>query len=296
MVAAAFADGVLSYTKTRAICRIAGADEETDRWLLKVATAGSAADLERAAHHWKALREQEQGIDDYLRRWDRRRFGGSRTYDGMGVVEIVLPIEEFEEALSHVQGAADRPVDDGTAVPSSTAQRRVDAFLDLLRAGRAHLGTPSDSSGADRYTVHLVAQVDVLAGKFATGELLDATPIAKETLRRLSCDCGIVRHLLRGRSQPLDIGTRTSVWTAAQRRAISLRDHGRCRFVGCWRRTCDVHHLIHYEDGGPTAVDNGLLLCPQHHTCVHEGGFSATGKPNGTLTFHRPEGSPLGSS
>ncbi|MGH9276524.1 MAG: hypothetical protein ACRD12_00210, partial [Acidimicrobiales bacterium] len=61
-----------------------------------------------------------------------------------------------------------------------------------------------------------------------------------ETLRRLACDCGVVRHLLRGPSQPLDIGTRTSVWTVAQRRAISVRDRGRCRFVGCEHRTCSV--------------------------------------------------------
>jgi len=75
-----------------------------------------------------------------------------------------------------------------------------------------------------------------------------------------------------------------------------MRDHGNCRFVGCWRRTCDVHHLVHYDDGGPTAVDNGLLLCPKHHTCVHEGGFTITGDPNAVLTFHYPEGALLGTT
>ncbi len=115
-------------------------------------------------------------------------------------------------------------------------------------------------------------------------------PFSTETLRRLACDCGVVRHLVRGRSQPLDVGTRTSVWTTAQRRSISVRDNGRCRFVACERRTCDVHHVVHYEHGGRTAVDNGILLCPRHHTAVHERGFRITGEPNGTLTFHRPDG------
>lgn len=81
-VAAAFASGSLSYSKVRAITRVEGADEETDRWLLKLAETGTAADLERAARHWAALRDQERGVDDYLRRFDRRRLGGSRTYDG----------------------------------------------------------------------------------------------------------------------------------------------------------------------------------------------------------------------
>ncbi len=41
---------------------------------------------------------------------------------------------------------------------------------------------------------------------------------------------------------------------------------------------------------------NGVLLCPRHHTAVHEGGFGNTGEPNATLTFHRPDGSILGTS
>jgi hypothetical protein len=287
MVAAVFAEGSISYSKVRAICRVVGADEETDAWLLRVAQHGTAADVERLAHRWRMLQDQERDLDDYLHRWDRRRVGASRTFDGMGVLEIVLPIEEFEEALTHLQVAVDEP---GPAGPSSTAQARVDALLDLLRAGRAALGTPSDSSGADRYTVHAVVKVDALAERFGQAELIDGRPIGRETLRRLSCDCGIVRHVLRGASEPTDIGRRTSVWTAAQRRAIIRRDHGHCRFVGCWRRTCDIHHYVHYEDGGPTAVHNGLLLCPQHHTCVHEGGFTISGQPNGTLTFYRPDG------
>lgn len=52
----------------------------------------------------------------------------------------------------------------------------------------------------------------------------------------------------------------------------------------------------HYDDGGPTAVVNGILLCPRHHTALHEGGFTITGEPNGTLIFHRPDGSELGTT
>ena len=177
----------------------------------------------------------------------------------------------------------------------STGKRRVRAHLDLLRAGRAHLETPTDTSGADRYTLHAVADVDLSTGQLSgRTELIDGTPLAKETLERWACDSGIVRHVLKGASEPLDIGRRTSVWTTAQRRAISLRDNGRCRWPACWRRTCDIHHVIWYERGGVTAVANGCLLCPHHHTFVHEGGFTITGEPNATLTFHRPNGVMVG--
>jgi hypothetical protein len=99
---------------------------------------------------------------------------------------------------------------------------------------------------------------------------------------------------MKGGSEPLDIGTRTSVWTTAQRRAIQVRDHGHCRWPGCHRRTCDCHHIVHHADGGDTAVDNGCLLCPQHHTCTHEGGFAITGDANGILIFVRPNGTIAG--
>src|SRR5438270_2852355 len=78
-----FALGALSYSKVRAITRVAGADEETDRWLLALADVGSSADLERAARRFEQLREQERGVDDYLRRYDRRAVRASRTFDGM---------------------------------------------------------------------------------------------------------------------------------------------------------------------------------------------------------------------
>ena len=290
-VAEAFASGRLSYCKVRAITRVTDADEDTDAWLVRLAQAGTAADLERAVRHWAHLQEQERGVEDYLARYDRRAVHASRTYDGMVVVEAVLPVEEGEEVLGLLDGA--KAGDGGSREPQPIAQRRADALVELVRAGLS--GTPAPAS--ERYTLHLVADVDVLADRFGTrAGLLEGSPLATETLRRLSCDCGVVRHLLRGRSQPLDVGTRTSVWTVAQRRAISLRDRGRCRFVGCERRTCDVHHVRHYENGGPTAVHNGILLCPRHHTAVHEAGFDITAEPNGTVTFHRPDGSALGSS
>jgi hypothetical protein len=165
--------------------------------------------------------------------------------------------------------------------------------MDLARAGRSSLDKPGH---VDRYTLHVVADIDALVAKAGSTGLLDGTPVGVETLRRLACDCGVVRHLMRGRSEPLDIGTRTSVWTAAQRRSIQVRYGGHCRFPGCHRRTCDCHHLVHHCDGGATAVSNGCLLCPRHHTALHEGGFSVTGEANGTLTFFRPDGTVVGSS
>jgi HNH endonuclease len=60
------------------------------------------------------------------------------------------------------------------------------------------------------------------------------------------------------------------VFSAAQRRAIVARDRT-CIWSGCdapagW---CDVHHIIHWVDGGVTSVENSVLLCGRHHDRIH---------------------------
>jgi Domain of unknown function (DUF222)/HNH endonuclease len=86
----------------------------------------------------------------------------------------------------------------------------------------------------------------------------------------------------------LDLGRATRVVSAALRRALAVRDGG-CAAAGCDRPPSwtDAHHLVHWLHGGPTRLDNLLLLCRVHHQAVHEGGWrlgrdSATGQA--TLT------------
>lgn len=283
-----FSKGQLSYSKVRAITRIVDMGESTDEALLELARVGTAQDLEQAGRHYEALKQQELGVQHYLKRYERRRLHCSKTYDAMMVIEVVVPIEDGEELMGAINKTAHRPVDKALAGDTLT-ERRVDALIELVRSGLSNSPT---SAGDDRYTLHLIANVnDLNNATTASGE-----PIGGETVRRLTCDAAIVRHLMKGRSVPLDVGTRTRVWTPGQRRAISLRDRYMCRFPGCSRTTCDVHHVVHYADGGPTAIDNAILLCPHHHTTVHERHFRMTGDPNATMVFLRPDGTVLDES
>jgi predicted restriction endonuclease len=78
------------------------------------------------------------------------------------------------------------------------------------------------------------------------------------------------------------------------RRAVILRDR-RCRFPGCDRphSWCDAHHVVHWADGGPTAVPNLLLLCRHHHRMVHQAGGFKLGLEEGRAVFSRPDESVL---
>ncbi|MGE0732366.1 MAG: HNH endonuclease signature motif containing protein, partial [Acidimicrobiia bacterium] len=78
---------------------------------------------------------------------------------------------------------------------------------------------------------------------------------------------------------------------------------GTCRFPGCTHRGwLDAHHQHHWADGGPTNLDNLLLLCRHHHRTVHEGGWTVhrnndndgdrggDGGGGGGWTFTNPNG------
>jgi Domain of unknown function (DUF222) len=112
---------------------------------------------------------------------------------------------------------------------------------------------------------------------------------------------GLAAHLRRnllgqlglgGRSLPLDIGDKDDIpWQI--RRAVQLRDAGRCQ----WPGGCDQpgyvsepHHLIPRASHGPTAVCNILTLCYyHHHICIHRQGWTIQLHGDGTATARSPD-------
>jgi hypothetical protein len=90
-------------------------------------------------------------------------------------------------------------------------------------------------------------------------------------------------------TQPLEVGRTTRVIQPAQRIALAVRDGG-CVVPGCDRPLawCEAHHLWHWVHGGPTDLDNLVLVCRAHHRAVHEGGWRLTRGPDGRLTATPP--------
>lgn len=96
------------------------------------------------------------------------------------------------------------------------------------------------------------------------------------------------------RSVPIDVGWSASI-PEAVRRAVMLRDRT-CRWPGCDRRpsVCDVHHIRHKKDGGPTSVRDCVMLCQFHHDiCIHRWGWKIELLPNGELHAYGPYGQVL---
>jgi hypothetical protein len=221
----------------------------------------------------------------------------------MGCAEEVLSALELEELRVTLEAFLDRSAvdespradsEEGVADVSAWARRRADAFMEMVRTVMAH-AQDGHAVGADRYLVHAVTDVaNSGAGGSGRSELIDGTPLEPSILSRILCDCSIVAHAVKGH-EPLNLGRKTKVWNTAQRRAITVRDGGRCRFVGCGRSRCDIHHLHWWSKGGATDVAGGFLCCDRHHTLLH-GGFHAEGDANHELTFFRPDGTVISTS
>lgn len=166
-------------------------------------------------------------------------------------------------AIPGGDGAADAVRDDRTA-----GQRRADALVEICRLA-LHTGE-LPANGGDRPQVTVTVAFDPLrralgAGTLDTGERLTAAQV-----RRLACDAHLMPAVLGSQGQVLDVGQSRRLITGALRRALVLRDHG-CAFPGCQRppRWCEGHHIVSWVDGGPTSLDNAVLLCGHHHRIVH---------------------------
>jgi hypothetical protein len=83
---------------------------------------------------------------------------------------------------------------------------------------------------------------------------------------RLAADADIIPVILDDGGGVLCYGRTKRHATIGQRRVLAARDGG-CSFPGCdippeW---CQVHHIIRWEHGGTTDLNNLTLVCGFHH-------------------------------
>ncbi|WP_331241023.1 HNH endonuclease signature motif containing protein [Georgenia sp. MJ206] len=122
----------------------------------------------------------------------------------------------------------------------------------------------------DDHTISTAIDYDALTG-LPPATLEDNTPIAPGLLARLACESQLARVIFGAESTILDAGREKRIFPAHQARAIIARDR-HCQYPGCTSLPAhgEIHHsLWWYKHGGETKVDQGILLCWQHHDIVH---------------------------
>ncbi|MFI6241114.1 DUF222 domain-containing protein [Micromonospora sp. NPDC050795] len=148
-------------------------------------------------------------------------------------------------------------------------QRRHDALADVCRLALRAGELPEN--GGDPAQIVVTTDYDGLTRQLGAGTLDVGPRLTPDTVRRLACDAAVLPTVLGGAGQVLDVGRQRRLITGPLRRALVLRDGG-CAFPGCDRpaRWCAAHHIRHWADGGPTSLDNAVLLCGHHHRHVHQ--------------------------
>jgi hypothetical protein len=130
--------------------------------------------------------------------------------------------------------------------------------------------TTGQRRGGDRPQVTVTVAYDTLRAQLGVGTLDTGERLTPTQTRRLACDAQVIPAVLGGDGQVLDVGQSRRLFTGPLRRALVLRDGG-CAFPGCSHppRWTDGHHIVSWIDGGPTTLDNGVLLCRHHHRTIH---------------------------
>jgi len=297
-IAAAFADGRLSFDKVRALTQVAEpADEEI--WL-DIALAASVVQLVRICNAFRRSIEIDDP-DRNAKQHARRTFNAWWQEDGTLRLVATLPPEEGRIVLNAVEDAVGQPATSDDEIPAPAAYPATDTFgarrADALaRVSEAWLSR-SSGGGSRKRPRQLVVHVDVetILDQAVDGRchLEDGPAISADLARRIGCDSDVITLIERGAST-LDVHRTRRAVSGRLRLALQLRD-GYCRYPGCRVPACDcdAHHITAWEELGPTELENLVSLCGFHHQRYHEGAFHIVAAGGDGIEFRAAGGEPI---
>ena len=266
-VAAAFGEGRLSYSKVRALTRVATA--ETEDTLLHFALNGTAAQLERTVRGFRRVR-RELERDEAGALHERRYLDCRRESDGSVRLEARLAPEAGEMLLKALEAAqAQLDERDGDAAEERTGNAESGAARRDGKSGHAVSARPAVSSGAQGAGVSAETPADAPPRSCRTECVVNASA---ETSRPRPA-------LWQSRfAAPGGASAETPPRSASQRRADAF-EHMVHRFLaGSGSRSAAgahevVVHIAHdalrdvpesagaeFEHGGPVAVETARRL------------------------------------
>lgn len=284
------------------------AQDKARTTLLKKARHASADELRAAINH---IRDTfDNGIppaDDV----DRNTLHDSQSWQKRTFLSGDLDRETgamLKAALDPL--AVPRPEPDGSEDKRSGSKRRADAFTEVLRRylawtdserpeGKARTSLSIHIPVADLFRpeldtarkVRLIAEerYDELFAEQSRAWSIWMGAMPLDTARRLACDCELFTIGLDPNGAPLSVNSHTRLATASHRHALIARDKG-CAFPHCDRPAAwtQAHHVRHWIDRGPTAIDNLVLLCTEHHRSVHHDGWEVVIGPDRLPAFRPP--------
>jgi len=199
---------------------------------------------------------------------------------GNGWLRALLPADEWAVVEAGLRARRDRLFHD-TNGEQRDQLTWADALIDMADAALGHDERARPHHLRHRVLLHLETVEDRPQAWFHKGDLID------DFIRRyLTCDCDVT-PIFEAAGIPVAVGRSQRIVPDRTRLLVEHRDQC-CRVPGCEaNQWLHVHHLWHWEDGGPTDTWNLICLCPKHHRMHHQGQLGITGNADqpSTLCF-----------
>jgi Domain of unknown function (DUF222)/HNH endonuclease len=155
----------------------------------------------------------------------------------------------------------------------------VDALIDVARRSMETV----DGERGERFRINVF--VDPQHSPTATW--INGIAVPDAIKRLLGCD-GRLSPIFVTNGKPTSVGRSQRIVPERTRRIVLYRDK-QCRNPLCRAtRGLEVHHLVHWLDGGPTDTWNLIALCSRCHRDHHLGRLGITGnadQPDGVAFF-----------
>ena len=276
-----FRAGRLSIAQTAIAVSV---DPSRDAELAELAVACTLSQLQLFA---RAMRHVDSGLPathpDAKTEWCDFNIGrdgwmkGGFQLDPDHAQTVKAALEQCREALlqaDDIDAAVNPAVENGVA--RKPIVRWIDALAEMARRG---LDGELSEVRRDRYRVNMYLDVD----DDLTACWIDRGGVPGWLAQQLSCDGRITPTYVRD-GKPVSVGRTARIVPERTRRVVTHRDGGQCRVPWCNRtRGLEVHHIVHWTDGGPTDTANLMLCCPHCHHAIHQQLFRVDGDADDPL-------------
>ena len=278
--------------------RPSGASDADVEELVEACKGADPRDAKSAGEQWRDRHSGETAEQAEERRYAKRSVRTRNLGDGMGQLTAILPLLDLRQVTNSISHVAGKPCE---ADERTTEQRLADGLVQLCIA----YAKGQVAGGREKPTLLITTTADAYTGRTADdGFTAHGDRVPAHLVRFLAEQANLQRVLIAG-AHILDLGREVRYATDAQYKALVVRDGG-CRRPGChipaaW---CDIDHLLAWEDGGATDLDNLVMWCRHHHTQKHRPGVTVVGGvdylrlrlADGTIVHCPPKGNPAGRS
>ena len=244
--------------------------------LVNASEGATPREAKQAASRWREILSTETEEQAHTRRHNARTVTNTVACDGMITTSITLPVLQARQLLNAINHAAGEPVEGDTRTNTQRLADGAIALAQLYNSGQLIPGRANPN-------IVIVIPVDGFTGVTnEPGHTPWGDRIPAHVVRELAKNATLQRIIMAG-SKILDLGRQTRYATHDHYLALVARD-GHCRYKDCTTPAawCEIDHIIQWQHGGTTNINNEWLLCPFHHQQRHKPGTTITGNANNT--------------